>query len=178
MISCFSSRMSGVNIDQWRGSIGRFNIQKNPQVSQIKHQQLLICTILLGYLRLFRGHFVFVLSLIHSFLIIFGLSCMATILFPLVFLFQMGFGHLLRPGSVSFCRDISHTFYLVFSFPKSTLLLIREPRTEGLPQRPARGDYKLQRRRGRRRHRSGADVIKWRGPGPDVYIHALRLPQS
>ena len=45
----------------------------------------------------------------------------------------------------------------------STLLLIREPRTEGLPQRPARGDYKLQRRRGRRRHRSGADVIKWSG---------------
>ena len=51
----------------------------------------------------------------------------------------------------------------------SPLLIKRALCTEGLLQRPARGDYRLHRRRGRRRHRSGADVIKWSGPGPDLY---------
>ena len=45
----------------------------------------------------------------------------------------------------------------------SPLLIKRALCTEGLLQRTARGDYKLHRRRGRRRHRSGADVIKWSG---------------
>ena len=60
----------------------------------------------------------------------------------------------------------------------SPLLIKRALCTEGLLQRPARGDYRLHRRRGRRRHRSGADVIKWSGPGPDLYTHVLPPPSS
>ena len=126
MISCYLPRMSGVNIDQWRGSIGQFNTLKNSQPSPIKNKPFLISTQLIGYLRSFRGHILFVLSLIHSFLVIFGLSCMAIFLFPLIFLTQVVFGNLLCPDSVSLCRYISFTFFLVFSFPKSILFLAKK----------------------------------------------------
>ena len=124
MISCFGPRMSGVNINQWRGSIGQFNILKNSQKSQTKNKTFLISTELIKYLSFFHGHILYVLSLIHGFSVIFGFSCMAFFLFPSLFLVQMVLGNLLCPHSISACRSISLTFYLVFFFPKFILHLI------------------------------------------------------
>ena len=116
--------MSGVNTTQWRGSIGRFNVL-NSQCPSIKDKPFPIFTELLKYLRFFRGHILFVLSLVHSFLVIFGLSCMACFLFPLILLNLMVLGNLLCPGSISLCKNISNTFYIVFSLPKHIFLLFK-----------------------------------------------------
>ena len=126
MISCFGPRMSGVNINQWRGSIGQFNILRNSQKSPITHKTFLISTEFMKYLSFFHGHILFVLSLIQGFSVIFGFSCMAIFLFPSIFLVQMVLGNLLCPHSISTCRNISLSCYLVFSFPKFILLLIKK----------------------------------------------------
>ena len=50
---------------------------------------------------------------------------MAIFLFPSIFLVQMVLGNLLCPHSISTCRNISLSCYLVFSFPKFILRLIK-----------------------------------------------------
>ena len=119
--------MSGVSIEQWRGSIGLFNVQKNPQRTSVdSHKSFLISSILKKYLNFFQVRLIFISSLIYSIILLFGLSCMAITLFVLITFIRLGFGYLC-PDSVFSCRNISYTLYLVFSFPKLCYFLVINP---------------------------------------------------
>ena len=118
--------MSGVNIAQWRGSIGRFNVQKIPQGTSVDSQKsLFILSSLKKYFNFIQVHMLFVLSIIYSIILLFGFSCMVITLFVLITLLRLGFGYFFSDPVFS-CRDISLTLYLVLSFPKFTFLLTKK----------------------------------------------------
>ena len=120
--------MSGVSTVQWRGSIGLFNVQKNPQRTSVdNHKPFLISSNLKKYLNFFHVRLSLVLSLIYSIILLFGLSCMAITLFVLITFIHLGFGYFICPDSVFSCRNISYTLYLVFSFPKFIYFLVINP---------------------------------------------------
>ena len=105
--------MSGVSIVQWRGSIGLFNVQKNPQRTSVdNHKPFLISSNLKKYLNFFHVRLSLVLSLIYSIILLFGLSCMAITLFVLITFIRLGFGYFICPDSVFFLQK-----YFLYSLP-------------------------------------------------------------
>ena len=92
-----------------------------------QHKSFLISSNLKKYLNFFQVRLTFVLSLIYSIILLFGLSCMAIMLFVLITFIRLGFWFFICPDSVFSCRNISHTLYLVFSFPKFIYFLVINP---------------------------------------------------
>ena len=109
--------MMGVSIEQWRGSIGRFNAFKfNSRRSTDRCKRFLLLehiTCFFAYLEVLG----FSISLILNILLLFG-SCFIIIL--LLFsatLVLLGFWTLF-PDSFLSCGNISLALYMIFSFPK------------------------------------------------------------
>ena len=118
--------MPGVNIEQWRGSIGRFNVHKNPQsTSADRCKSFLISTYLKNFLNFFKTHTFLAFSLFYSITFLFGFSCMALTLSVLITLIRLGFAYVFFCDPVFSSEDISLTLYLVFSFPRFMSSFIR-----------------------------------------------------
>ena len=118
-ISCYLPRIFGVNIEQWRGSIGRFNTHKNSQrAPTVRCKSFLISTYLKKYLNFFKTHLFLAFSLFYSIILLFGFSCMAFTLTVLITLIRLGFAYVTFSDPVFSSEDISLTLYLVFSFPR------------------------------------------------------------
>ena len=114
----------GVSIEQWQGSIGRFNAFKyNPRSStdRCKHFLLLEHTMrYFAYLEDLR----FAISLIFSIILLFGFCLMITLLLILATLVLVVFWTFFSDSFLS-CGNISLALYMIFLFPKFISLPFR-----------------------------------------------------
>ena len=116
--------MTGVSIEQWRGSIGRFNHLRTCQhapIDRCKH--FLIFTTVAQYLEFLKDHLIFTLTLIHSITILFAFSLM-TIILLLLTAFAMPVLWTIQDLPFS-SGNASLVLCMVFSFPQQISLPLK-----------------------------------------------------
>ena len=112
--------MMGVSLEQWRGSVGRFNalkIRQHSTGSRCKFSPLM------HNFNHFKDHLVFIFSLIHSMILLFGFCAMVISLTVLAALIQLGSTPFTPPFFS--CGKVSITLYLIFSVPKFLSYVLR-----------------------------------------------------
>ena len=116
--------MMGVSLDQWRGSIGRFNTLKcNARTSSERCKHFLILEHILSYFA-YLEDLGFVFSLILNLILLFGFCLMILCLLILATLVLLGFWTLFPDSFLSY-GNVSVTLYMIFSFPKSVSSLFK-----------------------------------------------------
>ncbi len=119
--------MTGVSVQQWRDNIGRFNISKIRSRTFINAcKPFIIFPHFKSHLNVLQLHLLFILSLIHSILLLFGFSSMVVIMRPFFLLVRILLWFILFPDSTFSQSDLSLTVFLVLSFPKGISLLNRK----------------------------------------------------
>ena len=117
--------MMGVSIEQWRGSIGRFNSFKfNPRRSTDRCKQFLLLEHIICYFA-YLEDLGLVISLVSNISLLFASCFVIILLLILATLVLLGFWTLF-PDSFLSCGNISLALYMIFSFPKSISLLLKK----------------------------------------------------
>ena len=110
--------MTGVSIEQWRGSIGRFNAFRIHQRDPIDRCiPFLFFTLLERHLSNLKAHLVLFFSLAYNIILLFGFSLMVVFLMTFTAMIQLWLWTLFSDFFLS-CEKVSVTLYLVFSVPK------------------------------------------------------------
>ena len=118
--------MFGINIEQWRSSIGHFNSHKNTLHTPADTCKFfLIFVHLMNYLRFFKDYLLPFLVIIFNITLLFGYSFMFVTLFTCLTISRMGLW-LVYPDLFSPRSEIYVTLYLAFSFPKTLSRLFRK----------------------------------------------------
>ena len=110
--------MTGVSIEQWRGSIGRFNAFKTHLKDPIDRCiPYLFFTLLERHLSNLKAHLVLFFSLAYNIILLFGFSLMVVFLMTFTAMIQLWLWTLFSDFFLS-CEKVSVTLYLIFSVPK------------------------------------------------------------
>ena len=116
--------MMGVSIEQWRGSIERFNSFKcNLRTQSDRCKHFLILEHIICYFA-YLENLGFAFSLIRNIILLFGFCFMTVVLLMLALLVLLGFWTLC-PDSFFSYGNVSFALYMIFSLPKSISLLFR-----------------------------------------------------
>ena len=118
--------MTGVSLEQWRGSIGHFNHFKIRECAPIDRcRNFLIFIAVKHYLEFLKDHINFGCILIYNITILFAFSLITITLLTLT-AFALPVFWSLSPDTSFSCRKASLILYIICSFPHHTSALLKK----------------------------------------------------
>ena len=119
--------MTGVSTEQWRGTIGCFNVlRKHFKTHSTGCEPFLLFSKLNDFLYPFKINFLLFLSIIHGVLILFGFSFMVIIMLPCFSIVHLSLCFFLFPHTIPSLSGFSFSLFIVFSLPKSVSFLTKK----------------------------------------------------
>ena len=118
--------MTGVSVDQWRGTIGSFNIFKkiNP-ILRRGSEPFLIFSTLSYYFHFLSPNLIFILSIFHGLVVLFPFCFFIIIMLLAYSIIYPSLLFVSFPYTSPSVSDLSFILFLVFSLPKAMSYLVK-----------------------------------------------------